>query len=75
MVDTNSNPDEVDYLIPCNDDAIRAIRLVCSKIADSVIEGKPQQAVEVTDEGEGEDSEEAEVTGDVEPLVFTPDDD
>jgi small subunit ribosomal protein S2 len=74
MVDTNSNPDEVDYPIPSNDDAIRAIKLVCSRIADSIIEGKTGEAVEVTEEGEGEDFEEAEVMEDIEPLIFTPDD-
>ena len=40
IVDTNCNPDNIDYPIPANDDAIRAIRLICSKIADSVLEGK-----------------------------------
>lgn len=40
IVDTNSDPDEIDYVIPGNDDAIRAIKLITSKIADAVIEGK-----------------------------------
>src|SRR5438128_5837985 len=40
IVDTNCDPDEVDYVIPGNDDALRAIRLFTSKIADSVIEGR-----------------------------------
>jgi len=40
IVDTNCDPDEIDYVIPGNDDAIRAIRLFASKIADAVIEGK-----------------------------------
>jgi len=40
IVDTNCDPDEVDYVIPGNDDAIRAIRLFASIIADAVIEGK-----------------------------------
>jgi len=40
VVDTNCDPDEVDYVIPGNDDAIRAIKLIASKIADSVNEGK-----------------------------------
>jgi small subunit ribosomal protein S2 len=40
IVDTNCDPDEIDYIIPANDDAIRAIKLVCSKIADAVLEGK-----------------------------------
>lgn len=40
VVDTNCDPDEVDYVIPGNDDAIRAIKLIASKMADSVIEGR-----------------------------------
>jgi small subunit ribosomal protein S2 len=40
VVDTNCDPDEVDYVIPGNDDALRAIRLFASKIADAIIEGK-----------------------------------
>jgi small subunit ribosomal protein S2 len=40
VTDTNTNPDEIDYPIPANDDAIRAIRLVCGKIADAVLSGK-----------------------------------
>lgn len=40
IVDTNCDPDEIDYVIPGNDDAIRAVKLIASKIADAVIEGK-----------------------------------
>jgi len=40
IVDTNCNPEELDYIIPGNDDAIRAIHLFASKIADAAIEGK-----------------------------------
>lgn len=40
VIDTNCDPDMVDYKIPGNDDAIRAIRLFCAAIADSVLEGK-----------------------------------
>lgn len=39
IVDTNCNPDEIDYVIPGNDDAIRAVKLLTSKIADAVLEG------------------------------------
>jgi len=39
IADTNCDPDDIDYIIPGNDDAIRAIRLFCSKIADACIEG------------------------------------
>ena len=40
LADTNCDPDEMDYPIPANDDAIRAVRLLCAKIADAVIEGR-----------------------------------
>jgi small subunit ribosomal protein S2 len=40
VVDTNCNPDEIDYPIPANDDAVRAVKLMCSRIADAVLEGK-----------------------------------
>ena len=40
LLDTNCDPDEVQYPIPANDDAIRAVRLLTSKIADAVIEGR-----------------------------------
>jgi small subunit ribosomal protein S2 len=40
IVDTNCNPDDIDYPIPANDDAIRAIKLMSTKIADAVIEGR-----------------------------------
>ena len=39
IVDTNADPNEVDYPIPANDDAIRAIKLICSVIANAVVEG------------------------------------
>lgn len=39
IVDTNCDPDEIDYVIPGNDDAIRAVKLFASKIADAVLEG------------------------------------
>ncbi len=39
IVDTNCDPDEIDYVIPGNDDAIRAIKLICGRMADAVIEG------------------------------------
>ena len=43
MVDTNTDPDDIDYVIPSNDDAIRAVRLITSKMADAVVEGKQGQ--------------------------------
>lgn len=50
MVDTNCDPDEIDVVIPSNDDAIRAVKLITAKMADAIIEGR-----------QGEDSVEAEL--------------
>ncbi len=44
IVDTNCDPDEVDYVIPGNDDAIRAVKLIAAKMADAVIEGREGDA-------------------------------
>ncbi len=40
LADTNADPDGIDYIIPGNDDAIRAIKLICSRLADAILEGK-----------------------------------
>jgi len=75
IVDTNCNPDEIDHPIPANDDAIRAIKLICSKIADAVLEGKAGEAEVPTGEVEEEGLEEAEVmetAETVEPFIFIP---
>jgi small subunit ribosomal protein S2 len=50
MVDTNCDPKNVDYVIPSNDDAIRAIKLLVGKIADAVMEGKAIRSKEVEEE-------------------------
>ena len=62
IVDTNCDPDDADYVIPGNDDAIRAIKLISSVIADAVIEGKQgeqfaEAEAEVTAAEEAEDAE------------------
>src|SRR5699024_5596028 len=46
MVDTNCDPDEIDYVIPANDDAIRAVRLLTSKMADAILEVKQGEELE-----------------------------
>jgi small subunit ribosomal protein S2 len=56
IVDTNCDPDEVDYVIPGNDDAIRAIKLISSKIADAIIEGK-----ETLSKARAEEAEKAKI--------------
>ncbi len=50
MVDTNCDPDPIDYVIPANDDAIRAIKLISGKIADAVIEGQQMRGVIMAEE-------------------------
>ncbi len=62
IVDTNCDPDQIDHVIPGNDDAIRAVRLMTSRIADSVIEGKQIAA-------EGELEEAAQETVEQEPAA------
>ena len=80
MVDTNCNPDDIDYPIPVNDDAIRAIKLICTRIADAIIEGKIGEAVVTTEEVTEESMEEVkeveavETAEPEEPLIFVPDD-
>lgn len=61
LVDTNCNPQQIDYVIPSNDDAIRAIKLLVAKIADAVLEGK---AMRKEEEGEEKPAEEAKVAAD-----------
>jgi len=76
IADSNCDPDEIDFIIPGNDDAIRAIRLMCSKIADACVEGHniveerlkaeaeqhhEQESIEAKDPAIGEDQEGPEV--------------
>ena len=50
IVDTNCDPDEIDYVIPGNDDAIRAVKLIAGKMADAILEGKQgEQSVEAVE--------------------------
>ena len=46
IVDTNCDPDEIDYVIPGNDDAIRAVKLIAGKMADAILEGKQGEQVD-----------------------------
>lgn len=52
MVDTNCDPDPVNYVIPANDDAIRAIKLMASKISDAIIEGQQMRGVIMAEAGD-----------------------
>ena len=56
IADTNADPDELDYIIPGNDDAIRAVKLIVAKMADAVIEAKQGEVlVESSDDNENND--------------------
>ena len=60
ICDTNCDPEELDYVIPGNDDAIRAVKLIVSKMADAVIEANQGLAGEVSEDGElSEDEQDA----------------
>ena len=76
LADTNCDPDEMDYPIPANDDAIRAVRLLCSKIADAVIEGRRELEARQKDsepaEGEGELPVETPEVSEAEPGTLPP---
>ena len=56
ICDTNCDPEELDYVIPGNDDAIRAVKLIVSKMADAVIEAKQGAEEEVTAEEASEET-------------------
>jgi len=63
VVDTNCDPEVVDYKIPGNDDAIRAIRLFCSSIADAIIEGRQEYEERLRGQGDEGSSPEQESSG------------
>ena len=76
MVDTNSDPSDIEFPIPANDDAIRAVKLICHRIADAVLAGKAMMTPIKTEEGEGVNPAEASATAQVKtsgPEIFTPD--
>ena len=58
LIDTNCNPNDVDYAIPGNDDAIRAVKLIADCMANAVIEGRQGEAQEVSEEEQVAESEE-----------------
>ena len=59
ICDTNCDPDELDYVIPGNDDAIRAVKLIVAKMADAVIEANQGEAYDVEEPAEAAEAEEA----------------
>jgi small subunit ribosomal protein S2 len=70
IVDTNCDPDDVDYVIPANDDAIRAVKLISSCMADAVLEAKQGESMDEgsdeADEAVVEEAAEAEVNSEEE---------
>ena len=61
LVDSDCNPELIDYPIPGNDDAIRSIRLITGRMSDAIIEGQNRRLAEMTDAGEGPDNSEDSV--------------
>ncbi|MGI8587063.1 MAG: 30S ribosomal protein S2 [Chloroflexia bacterium] len=70
MVDTNCDPDEVDHVIPSNDDAIRAVRTITAKIADAVNDGMARRE---SARAEADMAQEMEYTGVIQGGIFEPD--
>ncbi len=68
LADTNSDPDEITYPIPANDDAIRAVRLICDRVADAVIEGRNMRISAMADTEGGAADEDLNL-----PMSFAPD--
>ena len=70
IVDTNCDPDEVDYVIPGNDDAIRAVKLIAAKVADAIIEGRQgEQLATEAPEAEAKINEAEDAGSGVEAVV------
>ncbi len=65
VVDTNCDPDDIDYIIPGNDDAIRAIRLFASRMADACQDGLDAREAMLRTDAEGGESAEAEAAGEM----------
>ena len=71
LVDTNCSPENIDYVIPGNDDAIRSVKLIAQVIANAVIEGKQGEALDITVESNEDKKEESieEVVANSEEIV------
>jgi small subunit ribosomal protein S2 len=72
IVDTNCNPEEIDYPVPANDDAIRAVKLLSSKVADAVIEGQQLRESQMA-EAADTDSDEAGAADENAYAAYAPD--
>ena len=67
LADTNCDPDEMDYPIPANDDAIRAVRLLCTKIADAAVEGRRELEARQKDSEQAREEEASIITEAAQP--------
>jgi small subunit ribosomal protein S2 len=65
MVDTNSDPNNIDFVIPSNDDAIKSIELILSVVCEAVSEGLEERQAEQTDTDDAEADAEADAAGEV----------
>ena len=72
VVDTNCDPDEIDYIIPGNDDAIRAIRLFAARMADACLEGVQAREASLRSDAEGGETPAEEVTAVAPDAVVAP---
>jgi small subunit ribosomal protein S2 len=63
LVDTNCDPEGIEYVIPGNDDAIRSIRLFAGKVADAAIEGSARHQTMLLERGHREDEEQRDRRG------------
>jgi len=72
LADTNCDPDEMDFPIPANDDAIRAVRLLCAKIADAAVEGRRELEAQQKDTTTVEESEPVAITTTSEAVEVAP---
>jgi small subunit ribosomal protein S2 len=71
ILDTNCDPDPIDYIIPANDDSTRSIQIITSKIADAVIEGKEKNKLLRAEEQAKEEQEAKEKEKEPEEEVLT----
>ena len=70
LIDTNCNPEDVDYVIPGNDDAIRAVKLIADTMANAVIEGRQGETLETSEDLEDVmETEEAAAPTSIEEVV------
>ena len=73
LVDTNCNPNDVDYVIPGNDDAIRAVKLITDVMANAIVEGKQGESLDSDEEFEDEMVESTEEPASIEEIAMNED--